>query len=178
MKNYTLKSVFKILTPKRTRIRITLLLPDNCIFISFNRLQDPAAAIPKGTMLALLLSMFSYALFVVFAGGAAMRDASGNVTAFLNGTLSSCAPNCTYGLLNSYSVSKVLRTTSYPNLGYEKNIYYDTQHKPVSWFNQKHRCMEIFYLVSASLDMYVVFHPTQCTKKVNSFRCTQITKIM
>lgn len=71
-------------------------------------LKDPAAAIPKGTMLALLLSMFSYALFVVFAGGAAMRDASGNVTAFLNGTLSSCAPNCTYGLLNSYSVMQLM----------------------------------------------------------------------
>lgn len=45
-------------------------------------LKDPAKAIPKGTLLALFISAISYAVFVVFAGGAAMRDAPG----LINGT--------------------------------------------------------------------------------------------
>ena len=40
-------------------------------------LKDPAASIPKGTILSLAISMASYAIFVVFAGGAALRDAPG-----------------------------------------------------------------------------------------------------
>ncbi|XP_066994462.1 bumetanide-sensitive sodium-(potassium)-chloride cotransporter [Anabrus simplex] len=71
-------------------------------------LKDPAAAIPKGTLLALLISMISYAVFVVFAGGAALRDASGNVTDLYNGTLADCIPNCQYGLMNSYSVMQLM----------------------------------------------------------------------
>lgn len=71
------------------------------------RFQDPASAIPKGTLLALLISMISYVTFVFFAGAAALRDASGNVGDIVNGTLSNCANNfeCKYGLFNSYSVS-------------------------------------------------------------------------
>ena len=42
-------------------------------------LKDPAASIPKGTLLSLLISMISYAVFVMFAGGAALRDAPGLV---------------------------------------------------------------------------------------------------
>ncbi|XP_065156250.1 bumetanide-sensitive sodium-(potassium)-chloride cotransporter [Atheta coriaria] len=73
-------------------------------------LKDPASSIPKGTMLALAISMFSYALFVVFAGGAAMRDASGNVTDLINGTLTNCTSDfsCKYGLFNSYSVMQLM----------------------------------------------------------------------
>lgn len=71
-------------------------------------LKDPAAAIPKGTLLALLLSMISYAIFVVFAGGAALRDASGSVADLVNGTLSNCTPHCHYGLMNSYSVMQLM----------------------------------------------------------------------
>ncbi|KAI4458081.1 solute carrier family 12 cation cotransporter [Holotrichia oblita] len=70
-------------------------------------LKDPASAIPKGTLLALLISMTSYVTFVIFAGGAAMRDASGSLSDLANGTLTDCAANysCTYGLFNSYSFS-------------------------------------------------------------------------
>lgn len=46
-------------------------------------LKDPARSIPKGTLLALLLSAISYAVFVVFAGGAADRDARGLINATL-----------------------------------------------------------------------------------------------
>lgn len=59
-------------------------------------------------MLALILSMFSYGVFVLFAGGAALRDASGNITDLVNGTIASCAPNCEFGLHNSYSVRYLL----------------------------------------------------------------------
>lgn len=71
-------------------------------------LRDPARSIPKGTLLALLISAISYAVFVIFAGGSAMRDASGNVTDLVNGTLVGVMPSCVgtksceYGLHNSY----------------------------------------------------------------------------
>ncbi|XP_065355203.1 bumetanide-sensitive sodium-(potassium)-chloride cotransporter [Calliphora vicina] len=77
-------------------------------------LKNPGDAIPKGTLWALLLSMISYAIFVLFAGGAAVRDASGNVTDLINGTiissqLSCKADNtCEYGLANSYSVMQLM----------------------------------------------------------------------
>ncbi|XP_025835734.1 bumetanide-sensitive sodium-(potassium)-chloride cotransporter-like, partial [Agrilus planipennis] len=70
-------------------------------------LKDPASSIPKGTMLALLISMASYVTFVLFAGAAAIRDASGNLTDLANGTLTNCVEDlsCQYGLFNSYTVS-------------------------------------------------------------------------
>lgn len=50
-------------------------------------LKDPASAIPKGTLLALLISMVTYAAFVVIVGSAALRDASGMVGEVVNSTL-------------------------------------------------------------------------------------------
>lgn len=66
-------------------------------------LKDPASSIPKGTLLALLISAISYAAFVVFAGASALRDASGNVTDLINGTMMDVIPQCAY--------DKVLYTT-------------------------------------------------------------------
>lgn len=57
-------------------------------------LKNPAKSIPKGTLLSLLISMISYAVFVVFAGGSALRDASGNVTDIHNGTLLGVPLDC------------------------------------------------------------------------------------
>lgn len=57
-------------------------------------LKDPASSIPKGTLLALLISAISYAAFVVFAGGSALRDASGNVADLVNGTMIGVVPAC------------------------------------------------------------------------------------
>ncbi|XP_073839221.1 sodium potassium chloride cotransporter isoform X2 [Musca autumnalis] len=77
-------------------------------------LKEPGAAIPKGTFWALLISMISYAVFVIFAGGAAARDASGNVADLINGTLIpselKCTANytCEFGLHNSYSVMQLM----------------------------------------------------------------------
>lgn len=73
-------------------------------------LKDPAKAIPKGTMLALLISMASYAIFVLFAGITAVKDASGLVGDVANGTEFYCFPNrsCEWGLMNSYSMMQVM----------------------------------------------------------------------
>ncbi|XP_045501318.1 bumetanide-sensitive sodium-(potassium)-chloride cotransporter isoform X2 [Colias croceus] len=82
-------------------------------------LKDPASAIPKGTLLALLISMVSYAAMVLISGAGALRDASGNITdvIHINGTvldysaLANCVnttEGCTYGLHNSYSVMQLM----------------------------------------------------------------------
>lgn len=65
-------------------------------------------------MLALLVSMASYVLFVLMAGASAVRDASGNVADLVNGwpssagcrndSLSPPMYKCDYGLGNSYTV--------------------------------------------------------------------------
>lgn len=57
-------------------------------------LRDPGKSIPKGTLLSLLISMTSYALFVVFAGGSAIRDASGNISDLVNGSALHMHPDC------------------------------------------------------------------------------------
>jgi hypothetical protein len=61
-------------------------------------------------MLALLISMASYAVFVLFAGASAVRDASGIVGDVASSTEFYCFPNrsCEWGLMNSYSVSKLV----------------------------------------------------------------------
>lgn len=57
-------------------------------------LKDAGDAIPKGTFWALIISMTSYAIFVLFAGGAAVRDASGNITDLINGTIKAQDLSC------------------------------------------------------------------------------------
>ncbi|KAL0821134.1 hypothetical protein ABMA28_005755 [Loxostege sticticalis] len=80
-------------------------------------LKDPASAIPKGTLLSLLISMLSYALMVFFSGGGALRDASGDIADLLiaNGTMlnytgvQTCINGtCRFGLHNSYSVMQLM----------------------------------------------------------------------
>lgn len=60
-------------------------------------------------MLALLISMASYITFVVFAGAAAVRDASGNISDVVNSTVLPCTEDCHWGLFNSYSVSTCIQ---------------------------------------------------------------------
>ncbi|XP_058449562.1 bumetanide-sensitive sodium-(potassium)-chloride cotransporter [Malaya genurostris] len=77
-------------------------------------LKDPASAIPKGTLLALLISAISYIFFTFFAGAAAFRDASGNITDLVNGTFVSCTAesNCHYGLHNDYTAMQLMSLSS------------------------------------------------------------------
>lgn len=77
-------------------------------------LRNPGGSIPKGTFWALLISMISYAVFVLFAGGAAVRDASGNITDLINGTIINSElackadDSCEYGLAHSYSIMQLM----------------------------------------------------------------------
>uniref|UniRef100_A0A2C9GV90 Uncharacterized protein n=1 Tax=Anopheles dirus TaxID=7168 RepID=A0A2C9GV90_9DIPT len=77
-------------------------------------LRDPATAIPKGTLLALLISGASYVAFVLLAGSASYRDASGDLKDLINGTFVSCrrsfseeAP-CEYGLHNDFNIMQLM----------------------------------------------------------------------
>uniref|UniRef100_A0A1B6EM82 Bumetanide-sensitive sodium-(Potassium)-chloride cotransporter n=1 Tax=Cuerna arida TaxID=1464854 RepID=A0A1B6EM82_9HEMI len=101
--NQDLFTVFAIFFPSVTGIQAGANISGD--------LKDPAGAIPKGTLLAVLISMTSYALFVIFAGGAALRDANGDVNFFYNGSVSNCTlvgGTCDYGLQNSYSVMQLM----------------------------------------------------------------------
>ncbi|XP_031836103.1 sodium potassium chloride cotransporter [Nomia melanderi] len=97
--NQTFFSVFAIFFPSVTGIQAGANISGD--------LKDPASSIPIGTLLALLISMLSYLTFVLFAGGAALRDAGGLIA---NNTIIDCIPqvNCTYGLHNSYSVMQLM----------------------------------------------------------------------
>ncbi|KAG7188948.1 hypothetical protein KM043_008547 [Ampulex compressa] len=97
--NQTFFSVFAIFFPSVTGIQAGANISGD--------LKDPASSIPIGTLLALLISMISYVTFVFFAGGAALRDASGLV---VNNTIVNCIPevNCAFGLHNSYSVMQLM----------------------------------------------------------------------
>lgn len=65
-------------------------------------LKDPQDAIPKGTLLAILITSSSYILFAIISGMCAVRDASGSAADYLAGNYTDCAFNrtCTYGLSN------------------------------------------------------------------------------
>lgn len=94
--NYDFFKVFAVFFPAATGILAGANISGD--------LKDPQKAIPKGTLLAILITTMSYILIAVFAGCTVLRDASGNVTDLLNGTISDCAPNCSYGLQNSFQV--------------------------------------------------------------------------
>ncbi|XP_057662624.1 bumetanide-sensitive sodium-(potassium)-chloride cotransporter isoform X1 [Diorhabda carinulata] len=100
--NYNFFQVFAIFFPSVTGIQAGANISGD--------LKNPSSAIPKGTLLALLISMISYAIFILFAGGAAMRDASGNIGDVMNGTVAACAVdhNCKYGLFNSYQMMQIM----------------------------------------------------------------------
>ena len=67
-------------------------------------------AIPKGTLLAIAITSFSYILFAIVAGATVLRDATGNILDYNStGTLSDfielCSEqDCEWGLHNSYQV--------------------------------------------------------------------------
>ncbi|KAF2897247.1 hypothetical protein ILUMI_08928, partial [Ignelater luminosus] len=73
-------------------------------------LKDPQSAIPKGTLLAILITTMSYILMAFISGFTVMRDASGNVTDLANGTFTDCMLDfsCKYGLHNSFQVIELV----------------------------------------------------------------------
>ncbi|XP_065221606.1 bumetanide-sensitive sodium-(potassium)-chloride cotransporter isoform X2 [Planococcus citri] len=76
-------------------------------------LKDPSSAIPKGTLLSLLISMISYILVVLGAGAAAVRDSTGNATDVASGSFLDCANRtCPNGLQNDYSIMQIMSVWS------------------------------------------------------------------
>ncbi|XP_004929740.2 bumetanide-sensitive sodium-(potassium)-chloride cotransporter isoform X1 [Bombyx mori] len=71
-------------------------------------LKNPAVAIPKGTLLALAISVTSYFTMVILSGMGALRDASGNVANLTTAALESCKPHCGYGLHNNYAIMQLM----------------------------------------------------------------------
>ncbi|KAE8573766.1 hypothetical protein A483_HHAL011684 [Halyomorpha halys] len=72
-------------------------------------LKDPQKAIPKGTILAIFITSCSYLLMGVFAGSMVVRDATGDVADFINGTFTNCTySKCAYGLQNSFQVMELV----------------------------------------------------------------------
>uniref|UniRef100_A0A4W6EJR8 Solute carrier family 12 member 10, tandem duplicate 1 n=1 Tax=Lates calcarifer TaxID=8187 RepID=A0A4W6EJR8_LATCA len=84
-------------------------------------LKDPATAIPKGTLMAILLTTISYLAISVTVGSCVMRDASGNISDILTGNITDgcvglgcnlgwnfteCiqSQSCEYGLANNLKV--------------------------------------------------------------------------
>ncbi|GFS78210.1 solute carrier family 12 member 2 [Nephila pilipes] len=82
-------------------------------------LKDPQTAIPKGTLLAILITTVSYILFVVVAGSTVLLDSNGNDTFVKDRAwdlLSNCTlgedGKCMYGLLNDYQVMEMVSAFS------------------------------------------------------------------
>jgi solute carrier family 12 (sodium/potassium/chloride transporter), member 2 len=87
-KNQDFFTVFAIFFPSVTGIQAGANISGD--------LKDPAKSIPKGTILALFISMMTYITFVFFVGGAALRDGSGIVAEVANSTYPyqfACAAN-------------------------------------------------------------------------------------
>lgn len=97
--NQSFFSVFAIFFPSVTGIQAGANISGD--------LKNPGSSIPIGTLLALLISMISYVTFVFFAGGAALRDASGLIGQ--NETMECLSQNnCLYGLHNNYTVMQLM----------------------------------------------------------------------
>lgn len=71
-------------------------------------LRDPSAAIPKGTIIAIIFTSISYFIVGWPTVAVTLRHASGNVTDLLAGNISSCAAaaTCTEGSIDNYNVCK------------------------------------------------------------------------
>lgn len=74
-------------------------------------LKDPQKSIPKGTLLAILISTATYLLMVLVCAATVARDATGNLADVANGSFAflNCTPGeCHYGLQNSFQVIELV----------------------------------------------------------------------
>ncbi|KRY65812.1 Solute carrier family 12 member 2 [Trichinella pseudospiralis] len=72
-------------------------------------LAEPNRSIPKGTLLAILLTTILYLSGIWLTGATCLRNASGNITDLYNGNLTACAATgtCSYGLLHDNQVMEM-----------------------------------------------------------------------
>ncbi|KAF9814551.1 hypothetical protein SFRURICE_020729, partial [Spodoptera frugiperda] len=100
--DYNFFSVFAIFFPAATGILAGANISGD--------LKDPQKSIPKGTLLAILLTTISYLVIAVIAGWTVLRDASGDVADIANWTMANCAAtdSCAYGLHNSNDVIRLV----------------------------------------------------------------------
>ncbi|CAF4829096.1 unnamed protein product [Pieris macdunnoughi] len=73
-------------------------------------LKDPQKSIPKGTLLAILLTTISYVVIAIIAGWCVLRDASGVVADVPFGNITACVHDgsCGYGLHHSNDVIRLV----------------------------------------------------------------------
>lgn len=73
-------------------------------------MQDPSDSIPKGTLLSILISIFSYVVLIVVPGSVQLREATGNINDFQDNTYLNCTiRNCTKGLYADPNVSYIYK---------------------------------------------------------------------
>ncbi|XP_018915712.2 bumetanide-sensitive sodium-(potassium)-chloride cotransporter [Bemisia tabaci] len=71
-------------------------------------LRDPQKAIPKGTILAIIVTTASYILMAIIVGMIVARDATGVVGYLADETFLDCYGNCKYGLHNNFQVMELV----------------------------------------------------------------------
>ncbi|CDW52957.1 solute carrier family 12 [Trichuris trichiura] len=73
-------------------------------------LDNPATAIPKGTLLGIAVTSLIYAGTVIVTGATVIRQASGEISDAVNGSISACAQNgtCSFGIMNYYQTLELL----------------------------------------------------------------------
>nr|XP_036672379.1 solute carrier family 12 member 1 isoform X2 [Drosophila suzukii] len=74
-------------------------------------LKDPQKSIPKGTILAIVITTGTYLIMVLQCGATVARDATGNLTDVVNGSFAflDCQPGeCSFGLQNSFQVIELV----------------------------------------------------------------------
>ena len=99
-KGETFFSVFAVFFPAATGILAGVNISGD--------LKDVHKAVPKGTLLAILISTLVYVMLAWFVGACVEREALGlvhNAVNATNGSLPSClSQECQYGLLNDFQV--------------------------------------------------------------------------
>ncbi|CAH1106034.1 unnamed protein product [Psylliodes chrysocephalus] len=99
--NHNFFSVFAIFFPAATGILAGANISGD--------LKDPQTAIPKGTLLSILITTITYILMAIVAGCTVLRDATGNPFDYINGSWPICPPgHCRFGLHNDFQAVELV----------------------------------------------------------------------
>lgn len=78
-------------------------------------LQDPQTAIPKGTLIAIVITNVTYLLMAILVGSVVVRDAPGNHMQFLGPSLNTCVlepPHSSNNFSNSSATFYLIETSA------------------------------------------------------------------